>query len=77
MANELMDIKEVEQYVKVVIPNIERELTNTNKTPEELMELYNLYDSVLILIAPYDFVTFNKCLEFEEDKTMLVKYLMH
>ena len=72
-----MDIKEIEQYVKVVIPNIERELTNTSKTPEELMELYNLYDSVLTLIAPYDFVTYNKCLEFEEDKTDINRGFYH
>lgn len=33
------------------------------------MELYNLYEDVLCLIAPHDFDSFNKYLEFEEDKT--------
>ena len=63
-----MNIKEVEHYVNVIIPNIENELT-TEKDKVKLLELYNLYDDVLCMVAPYDFRTFNKALEFEEDKT--------
>lgn len=63
-----MDIKEVEHYVNVIIPNIERELT-TEKDSEKLLELYNLYYDILILVAPYDFITYNKALEFHEDKS--------
>lgn len=64
-----MDIKEVEHYVENIIPKLERDLTDTSKTDEELSELYNLYEGVLNIVAPYDFDSFNKFLEFEEDKT--------
>ena len=63
-----MKISEIEKYTKIIIPNIEKQLP-IEKDPEKLMELYNLYDDVLVLIAPYDFITYNKALELEEDKT--------
>lgn len=72
-----MHIKDVEKYVNIIIPNIEKELVADGKTPEELLELYNLYDEVLTLVAPYDFITFNKCLELEEDKSDLNKGFYH
>lgn len=72
-----MNIREVENYVNVIIPNIEKSLADKSKPSEELLELYNLYDSVLLLIAPYDFITFNKALEFEEDKSDLNKGFYH
>lgn len=72
-----MDIKDVEHYVNIIIPNIEKELMDKSKTPEELLELYNLYDEVLLLVAPYDFISFNKALEFEEDKSDLNKGFYH
>lgn len=72
-----MRIDEIEQYTKVIIPNIERELTDKSKSNEELLELYNLYDEVLTMIAPYDFISYNKCLEFEEDKTNTNKGFYH
>ena len=72
-----MDIREIEHYVNVVIPNIERELTDNTKSNQDLLELYKLYDDILCMIAPYDFITFNKALEFEEDKTNLNKGFYH
>jgi len=64
----MMEIKEIEQYTKTIIPNLEKELIKEKNT-SKLMELYNLYEDVLCLMAPYDFSTFNKFLEFEEDKS--------
>ena len=63
-----MDILEIEKYVGTVIPNLEKKLTK-EKDKDKLVELYNLYRDILILVAPYDFATFNKALEFEEDKS--------
>lgn len=62
-----MKIKEIEQYTKVIIPNIERELVDKDKTDAELAELYNLYIEVLRMVAPHDFITFNKYLELDDD----------
>lgn len=62
-----MDIKEIERYTKVIIPNIEAELIR-EKDKDKLLKLYRLYEDTLILVAPYDFITYNKALEFEEDK---------
>ena len=39
--------------------------------------MYNLYRDVLFLVAPYDFATFNKALEFEEDKNDRNKGFYH
>ncbi|HZJ98650.1 MAG TPA: phage terminase large subunit [Tissierellaceae bacterium] len=63
-----MNIDEIEKYVKTVIPNLEKKLSTT-KDKSELVELYNLYKDILIMVAPYDFETFNKALEIEEDKS--------
>ena len=62
-----LEITEIERYTKMIIPNLEKKLS-TEKDKDELIDLYNLYRDVLILIAPYDFITYNKALEFEEDK---------
>lgn len=71
-----MDLKEVEMYVDTVIPKLERELVEeTGK--KKLLELYNLYEDILILVAPYDFISYNKALEFHEDKTDLTKGFYH
>lgn len=67
---------ELKQYVDVVIPNIEHELGQLDDELE-LLNLYNLYESVLIMVAPYDFVTYNKALEFEEDKNNPNKGFYH
>lgn len=63
-----MDKMELKNYLETVIPNIEKELTKEKDTTK-LMELYSLYEDVLQLVSPYDFSTYNKFLEFEEDKT--------
>lgn len=63
-----MNKEEVLHYKDVILPKIRSELLDENKSSDELLELYNLYDSVLCLIAPYDFASFNEFLEFEEDK---------
>ena len=63
-----MDIKEVERYTQIIIPNIEKELTQETDS-EKLLKLYNLYHDILIMIAPHDFITYNKALELEEDKS--------
>ena len=63
-----MTIEEVEQYVNVIIPNIEEELTKDMEDKDRL-DLYNLYVDVLRMVAPNDFVTYNKYLELDEDHT--------
>lgn len=62
-----LDLKEVEKYVNIIIPNLEKKLT-LEKDPSKLLELYNLYEEVLCLVAPHDFIAYNKYLEFDEDK---------
>jgi len=64
-----MNLNEIEKYVQIIIPNIEKSLIDKTKSKDELFELYNLYKDCLRLIAPYDFITYNKYLEFNEDKT--------
>lgn len=62
-----LDINTMENYRDVIIPKLESELSDSSKSPEELLELYNLYIDVLRLIAPMDFPSFNKYLELDED----------
>lgn len=66
---EKLSIQEVEQYKFKVLPKLEKEMLDKSKTPEQLVELYELYESVLCLVAPYDFGIFNTYLELDEDKT--------
>lgn len=63
-----MDILEIEKYTKEVLPNLRKKLLR-EKDKDKLVELYNLYEDVLCLIAPYDFDSFNEYLEFDEDKS--------
>lgn len=72
-----MDIRDVEKYVEVIIPNLEEELTDKTKSNKELLELYALYEDVLTMVAPHDFITYNKALEFNEDKTQLNRGFFH
>lgn len=72
-----MEIREIENYVNVIIPNIERELTCKDKSNEELLQLYGLYEDILVMVAPYDFITYNKALEFHEDKSNLSRGFYH
>ena len=63
-----LDIAEIENYTQKIIPNIENKLRNTkNMSSSDIAELYKLYVDVLRIVAPYDFITFNKFLEIEED----------
>lgn len=62
-----MDLNEVKHYTEVIIPKIESELGNKEKSGKELVELYNLYTEILKMVAPSDFISFNKYLELDED----------
>lgn len=73
----VLTIPEIEQYVNVIIPNIEKELCNPLLSDIKLLELYNLYEDVLRLVAPYNFQTYNKYLEFDEDKSSDTKGFYH
>ena len=72
-----MEIKEVERYVNTIIPNIENKLKDKSLSKKELVELYNLYRNTLRMVAPYDFISFNKYLEFEEDKSQVNRGFYH
>lgn len=76
MANEI-SLNEVENYVNVVIPNIERELSENKLSPQETLDLYNLYVDVLKLVAPQDFKSYNKYLELDEDHNSPNKAFYH
>jgi hypothetical protein len=65
-----MTIEEIEYYKCHIIPKIEAELIDQTKSPTELIEIYELYEQVLCLLAPYDFGCFNDYLEFNEDKNL-------
>lgn len=71
-----MDIMEIERYTKVIIPNLELRLIR-EKDANTKVELYSLYRDVLILVAPFDFATYNKALEFEEDKNRTDRGFYH
>ena len=62
----MVDIEWIESYTKDIIPKIENELSNC-EDESKLLELYNLYVDVLKMIAPYDFITYNKYLELDDD----------
>lgn len=66
-----------QKYVSVVIPKIERELADNSKSDVERAELYNLYLEILKITAPYDFETFNKYLEIDEDHNNPNKAFYH
>lgn len=59
-------IKEVEYYWNEVIPELERKMVIATEVKEQL-ELYTLYEDVLRLIAPHNFMAFNMYLELDED----------
>lgn len=61
-----MEIDQIEKYTKNIIPEIEQRLVG-NCSNKEKVALYSVYRETLKKIAPYDFVSFNKFLEFEED----------
>ena len=59
--------EELKHYLEVVIPTLEDELANGELDGPELMEKYDLYMSLLRLVARDDFGTFNKYLEIDEN----------
>jgi predicted phage terminase large subunit-like protein len=61
-----LSIGEIEQYVNEVIPNIQKELGEVTDD-RKMVELYNLYEDVLCLVAKYDFRVFNMYLELDDD----------
>jgi predicted phage terminase large subunit-like protein len=77
MANGIITIQDVEQYVDVVIPNIESELANPDLSAKDKLELYNLYVDVLRLVAPHNFHCYNKYLELDEDHTSPTRAFYH
>lgn len=70
-------IPEIEYYTKKIIPKIESELSNKDTSPEKKVELYGLYVDVLQLIAPNDFISYNKYLELDEDHNSPNKAFYH
>lgn len=67
MGYETITLEEVERYWNVVIPKIQKDLTDEEKSPQEKLELYNLYSEILRIIAPYNFMAFNMFLELDDD----------
>lgn len=64
-----MTIPEIEKYTKKVIPKLEELLQDDTLPKEERLQNYKLYKECLRFISPYDFASYNKYLEFNEDKT--------
>ena len=72
-----MDIKEVEWYTQKIIPNIEKRLTDKTLSTKEKLELYNAYVDTMKIVAPHDFITFNKYLELDDDHSNPNKAFYH
>lgn len=68
---------EIKQYTKKVIPKIEKQLRDKTKSNAERLELYNLYVEVLRMVAPFDFISFNKYLELDDDHNNPNKAFYH
>lgn len=60
-------ISEVEKFTKDIIPKMELAISKENDIAKK-REMVSTYRSLLVHIAPYDFISFNKVLEFFEDK---------
>lgn len=72
-----MDLQVVENYVSTIIPRIENELTNEGISSKDKLELYNLYVDLLKLVAPYNFPSYNKFLELDEEHSSPNKAFYH
>jgi predicted phage terminase large subunit-like protein len=72
-----LDIKEVEWYTQKIIPNIEKRLTDKTLSTKEKLELYNAYVDTMKIVAPHDFITFNKYLELDDDHSNPNKAFYH
>lgn len=63
-----MTIEEIEKYTKDIIPKLEKALSNNVINDDKRIELLKLYRQSLVKVAPNDFISFNKVIEFYEDK---------
>lgn len=63
-----MSIDEIEKYTKNIIPKLEQSLSNPKLDYTKKSELLKLYRQSLVKVAPNDFISFNKVIEFYEDK---------
>lgn len=72
----ILEIKEIEYYTKDILPKIRQNLLKENDD-DKLVELYELYEQILCLIAPYDFDCFNEYIEFDEVKNSETKSFHH
>lgn len=61
-------IEEIEKYTKNIIPKLEKALSSDILEPSKRVELVKAYRQALVNIAPNDFISFNKVIEFFEDK---------
>lgn len=65
---DLVNLAEVEKYVNETIPALEKKLANSKTSPDKLIKYYNAYVELLRITAPYNFHSYNKYLELDEDK---------
>ena len=65
----VITLEELQNYINVVIPNLEKKLSSKRTSELKKLEFYQIYCEVLRLIGPYDFISFNKYLELDEDHT--------
>ena len=72
-----LTIAEVENYVNVVIPKIEKQLSIRNQPTKDKRDAYLLYLDILRLVAPYNFQSFNKFIEIDEDHNLPTKAFYH
>lgn len=63
-----MSIEEIEKYTKELIPKVEEKLKDTKLDKKTRIDLLKLYRKMLVQVAPNDFISFNKVIEFFEDK---------
>lgn len=77
MENGIIGLQDVEKYVNVVIPKIEKQLSSSKTEVKTRIELYGLYVEILRIVAPYDFISYNKYLELDEDHNSLNKAFYH
>jgi len=75
--NRKLSSEELENYINVIIPKIEDELSNEDIDKKRKTELASLYVDVLCLCAYDDFICFNKYLELDENHNDTTKAFYH
>lgn len=63
-----IEIKELEKYTKEIIPKLETALYKPDLSQDKKIDLLKLYRQALVKVAANDFISFNKVIEFYEDK---------